>query len=157
MRRKDKEITDFKQIEDILLKGRFCHIAMASGDDPYMITVNYGYKDNCIFFHSAPDGQKLEMIRKNPKVCFMIYADDKLVKGENPCNDWSVRYRSIIGYGKAVFLRTSEEKIEGLTVLMEHYSKEGVFEFSVENLKKTTVVKIEIMTITGKVSGYDKE
>jgi nitroimidazol reductase NimA-like FMN-containing flavoprotein (pyridoxamine 5'-phosphate oxidase superfamily) len=157
MRRKDKEITDIKQSEDILCRGRFCHLAMASGDDPYIVTVNYGYKDNCIYFHSAPGGQKLDMIKNNPKVCFMIYVDDVLIGGKDPCNDWTMKYRSVIGYGTATFLKTEAEKIEGLTLLMEHYSKKISFEFDKVNLRKTTVVKIEIETITGKVSGYEKE
>jgi len=154
MRRKDKEITDIRQMEDILNKGKFCHVAMASGDEPYLITVNYGYKNDCLYFHSAPDGQKIEMIRKNPNVCFMIYSDEQLVSGENPCKDWSMKYRSVIGYGKATILKNPLEKTKGLNILMEHYSKKGPFEFSEKNLEDTTVIKINIEKISGKISGY---
>jgi nitroimidazol reductase NimA-like FMN-containing flavoprotein (pyridoxamine 5'-phosphate oxidase superfamily) len=124
MRRKDKEITDIRQIEDILNKGKFCHVAMASGDEPYLVTVNYGYKNNCIYFHSAPDGQKIEMIRKNPNVCFMIYSDDQLVSGDYPCKDWSVKYRSVIGYGKAIILKNPVEKTQGLNILIRTWKKQ---------------------------------
>jgi len=154
MRRKDKEITDTRQIEDILNKGKFCHISMANMDEAYMVTVNYGYKKNCLYLHSAPDGQKIDMIRKNPKVCFMVYADDQIVSGENPCRDWSMKYRSVVGFGKAIILKNLEEKAEGLNILMDHYSKTGPFEFIKKNLEETIVVKIEIERITGKVSGY---
>jgi nitroimidazol reductase NimA-like FMN-containing flavoprotein (pyridoxamine 5'-phosphate oxidase superfamily) len=157
MRRKDKEITDTRQIEDILNKGKFCHISMTNKDEPYLVTVNYGYKNNSIYFHSAPDGQKIDMIRKNPKVCFMVYTDDQIVSGENPCRDWSVKYRSVIGYGKATILENPVEKLQGLNILMEHYSKKGSFDFNEKNLEETIVVKIEIEKISGKVSGYDKE
>jgi hypothetical protein len=153
MRRKDKEITDIRQIEDILHNGKFCHIAMASRDDPYMVTVNYGYKDNCIYFHSAPDGQKLDMIRNNPKVCFMVFVDDILVEGDNPCRDWSMKYRSVIGFGKAIIINNPDEKAAGLNILMDHYVKRGPFEFNEKNLAETAVIKIEIEKITGKVSG----
>ena len=141
-------------MEDILNKGKFCHVAMASGDEPYLITVNYGYKNDCLYFHSAPDGQKIEMIRKNPNVCFMIYSDEQLVSGENPCKDWSMKYRSVIGYGKATILKNPLEKTKGLNILMEHYSKKGPFEFSEKNLEDTTVIKINIEKISGKISGY---
>jgi hypothetical protein len=154
MRRKDKEITDTRQIEDILNKGKFCHISMAKMDEPYLVTVNYGYMKNCIYFHSAPEGQKIDMIRKNPKVCFMVYTDDKIVPGENPCRDWSMKYRSVVGSGKAIILKNPEEKDEGLNILMDHYSKKGPFEFNEKNLEETIVVKIEIEKISGKVSGY---
>src|SRR4030043_1564121 len=153
MRRKDKEITDIRQIEDIIKKGKFCHVAMASGDEPYLVTVNYGYKNDCLYFHSAPDGQKIEMIRKNPNVCFMIYSDDQLVSGENPCEDWAMKYRSVIGYGKAIILENPVKKAEGLNILMAHYSKKGPFEFSEKNLEDTTLIKINIEKISGKISG----
>jgi nitroimidazol reductase NimA-like FMN-containing flavoprotein (pyridoxamine 5'-phosphate oxidase superfamily) len=154
MRRKDKELTDIRQAEDILNMGRLCHIAMANGDEPYLVTVNYGYKSGCIYFHSAPEGRKIEMIRNNPNVCFMIYSDDLLVPGENPCKDWSMKYRSVIGYGKATILKNHVEKTEGLNILMEHYSKKGPFKFGAKNLEETTVVKIDIENISGKISGY---
>ena len=87
---------------------------MTNKDEPYLVTVNYGYKKNCLYFHSAPDGQKIDMIRKNPNVCFMVYTDDQIVSGENPCKDWSVKYRSVIGYGKASILKDPGEKTEGI-------------------------------------------
>jgi uncharacterized protein len=154
MRRKDKEITDQKHIHEILKNGKLCHIAMVNGGEPYMVTVNYGYKDGCIYFHSAPEGRKIETIRENPKVCFMVYTDEQIISGENPCKDWSMKYRSIIGYGKATILENPIEKAEGLNILMDHYSNKGPFKFNEKNLKETTVVKIEIEEINGKVSGY---
>jgi nitroimidazol reductase NimA-like FMN-containing flavoprotein (pyridoxamine 5'-phosphate oxidase superfamily) len=154
MRRRDKEIKDKDQIKNILIKGRLCQIAMAHGDEPYLVAINYGYKNNCIYFHSAPEGRKIEMIRKNPKVCFMIYTDEQLVTGENPCKDWSMKYKSVIGYGKAIILENLLEKAEGLNIMMEHYSINGPFEFNEKNLEETTVVKIEIEEMSGKVSGY---
>jgi nitroimidazol reductase NimA-like FMN-containing flavoprotein (pyridoxamine 5'-phosphate oxidase superfamily) len=154
MRRKDKEITDIRQIEDILNKEKLCHMAMANGDEPYMVTFNYGYKKNCIYFHSAPEGQKIDMVRKNHKVCFMVYTDEQIVSGENPCKDWSMKYKSVMGFGKATILENPVKKAEGLNILMEHYSKKGPFEFSEKNLEETTVIKIEIEKISGKVSGY---
>lgn len=156
MRRKDKE-TDIKQAEKILIRGRLCHIAMAYENEPYMVTVNYGYKSGCIYFHSANEGQKIEMIRNNPNVCFMIIIDDQLVPGEDPCRDWSMKYKSVIGFGQAAILKKKKEKEEGLNILMEHYTNKGPFEFNEKNLEETIVVKIEIKTISGKISGYKEQ
>ena len=153
MRRKDKE-TDIRQTEEILIRGRLCHIAMACENEPYLVTVNYGYKSGSIYFHSAPEGRKIEMIRANPNICFMVMIDDQLVSGDNPCKDWSMNYRSVIGYGKATILRKLSEKIEGLNILMEHYTNGGPFKFSEKELEETTVVKIQIKEISGKISGY---
>ena len=84
----------------------------------------------------------------------MVYTDEQIVSGENPCKDWSMKYRSVIGYGKAIILKNPMEKAEGLNILMAHYSKKGPFEFSEKNLEETTVIKIGIDEITGKISGF---
>jgi len=84
MKRKDKEIVDIKEIENILEQGILCSIAFTDGTEPYLVTVNYGYREGCIFFHSAKEGKKMDLIRKNPKVCFQVVVDDELiVKGES--------------------------------------------------------------------------
>lgn len=129
---------------------------MADGNEPYLVTVNYGYRDNAIYFHSAPEGRKIEMIRKNPNVCFMIYTDDQLVSGENPCSDWSMKYRSVTGSGKATILENPDEKAEGLDILMGQYTKDGPFEFNDKNLRETAVIKIEIEKILAKGSGMNR-
>jgi nitroimidazol reductase NimA-like FMN-containing flavoprotein (pyridoxamine 5'-phosphate oxidase superfamily) len=155
MRRNDKEITDWQKIEDILKKGKLCHIAMADGNKPYLVTVSYGYRDNTVYFHSASEGKKIGWLRKNPRVCFMIYTDEALVTGENPCRDWSMKYKSVIGYGKVRFLNNPEEKAEGLNIIMAQYTKNGPFTFSEKNLEETAVIKIEIEEISAKGSGYE--
>ena len=50
LRKKEKEITDRKELEEILQKAEICRIALVDGDTPYIVPVNYGYKDNKIYF-----------------------------------------------------------------------------------------------------------
>ena len=45
MRRKEKEITDKNQIEKILEESPVCRLAMVDGDKPYMVPMNFGYRD----------------------------------------------------------------------------------------------------------------
>jgi len=125
---------------------------MADGNESYLVTINYGYRDNVIYFHSAPEGKKVDWLRKNPHVCFMIYIDDELVTGENPCRDWTMKYKSVIGYGKVSILKDPEEKADGLNIIMAQYTKNGPFEFSEKNLEEIVVIKIEIAEISAKVS-----
>ena len=127
---------------------------MADRNEPYLVTVNYGYRDNTIYFHSAQEGKKIDWLRKNPRVCFMIYIDDELVKGENPCRDWSMKYKSMIGYGHAYLIDDPAEKEIGFNVLMSQYTGQKSFIFEEKNLKETAVIKIEIEEISVKQSGY---
>ena len=153
MRRSDKEITDSKLIEDILQRSRVCHIATTSDTHyPYLFTVNYGFRDNKIYFHSAPEGKKIELIKQDPWVCFQVVTDIQMITGENPCKDWSMNYKSVTGYGWAGVVSDPKEKIEGLNILMEHYTNKGPFTFTEKNLEETAVVRIVIDKMTAKGS-----
>jgi len=154
MRREDKETIDQRKIEEILKNGILCHIAMADENNPYLVTVNYGYRDNTIYFHSSHEGKKIAWIIKNPHVCFMIYMNDELVTGENPCSDWTMKYKSVIGYGHAYLLDDPAEKEKGLNILMAQYTDQKPCIFDKNNLNKTAVIKIDIEKISAKISGY---
>ncbi len=64
------ELTN-KQIEALLeqqVTGRLgCHHRGLT----YVVPINYVYKDGVVYAHSGP-GKKIEIMRKNPKVCFEV-------------------------------------------------------------------------------------
>jgi len=47
-------------------------LCLSRADEPYGVMLSYAYLDGQIVFHSALKGQKLEFIRKNPRVCFVV-------------------------------------------------------------------------------------
>lgn len=153
MRRKDKEIEDKELIEVILRRASICRIALSENDVPYIVPLCFGHKDNFLYFHSAKEGRKIDMIRKNNNVCFEIEIDTELVAAENPCN-WSMKYYSIIGFGKAFLVEDTEEKREALDIIAEHYSGKSSSEFPETALHNVAVIKVKIETMTGKKSGY---
>ena len=152
MRRKDQEITDIDEIEGVIKKAISCRIGLADDDAPYIVPVCFGYKRNALYFHGALEGQKVELIKKNNNICFEIETDVEVVKAKKPC-DWTMKYRSVIGVGRAHFLEGDEEKSHGLGVIVRHYT-EGDFTFPKETLDKITVVRVDIESITGRKSGY---
>ena len=154
MRRKDKEITDINEKIAIIDKCKICRIGLSKDNRPYIIPLNYGYdfKDNLLtlFFHSATEGKKIEMIKNNNQACFEIDCDTKLIEAENPCNH-GYAFKSIIGFGKIFFLENTEEKIDGLNKIMKHQTeKETAYAFSQEALNKVVVYKIIVEDFTGK-------
>jgi len=74
------------------------------------------------------------------------------VKTEEPCS-WTMKYKSVIGVGRAYILESNEEKTHGLRVIMKHYS-EDEFSFPKSKLDSVLVVRVNIESITGKQSGY---
>jgi len=150
MRRKEKEITDLKEIEKILQESTVCRLAMVDEDKPYMVPLNFGYRDGYLFFHSAKEGRKIDVIQKNPNVCFEVDQLIKFKKAKTAC-DWGVEYKSVIGSGRAQLLDKLDEKIAALNVIMSHYS-DRVFDYPDEALEKTLVFKVKIDRMTGKQS-----
>ncbi len=148
MRRNDREITDRDEIAAILAEATVCHIGLAGDDGPYVVPVSFGYEDGSVYFHTAPAGKKLAMLEKDPRCCFEVDICDQVVRNDSPCS-WGVRYRSVIGYGRAEILRNPEEKGHGLNSIMQHYGG-GTHEFSEQDLGQVTVIRIAVDTMTGK-------
>lgn len=148
MRRKDREITDRAEIESILNEATVCRIALADGGEPYIVPLSFGYEDGSVYIHSAPEGKKIAMLGKNPHCCFEVDICDQVIRGDKPCS-WGMRYRSVIGYGRAEILNDADEKRHGLNCIMEHYGG-GTHEFSDRDLGSVTVIRIRIESMTGK-------
>ena len=152
MRREDKEIKDNNVIESIIKRAIVCRIAFSENNIPYIVPVIFGYKDNCLYFHSAMEGKKIDIIKQNNNVCFEFDIDQELVKSKNSCS-CSMKYYSVIGFGKAFFIDDIEEKRMALNIIMKHYSI-NTFEYSKNVIDNTAIIKVEIDSMTGKISGY---
>jgi nitroimidazol reductase NimA-like FMN-containing flavoprotein (pyridoxamine 5'-phosphate oxidase superfamily) len=109
MRRDDREINDCLEVELILQHASVCRIGLAVGDEPYIIPVSFGYENRTIYFHSALAGKKISMLKKNSRCCFEVDQVDNLIRGERPC-DWGMRYRSVIGFGRAIFIEDARRR-----------------------------------------------
>ena len=151
MRKKEKEITDIAEIEDVLGRASVCRLGLCENDQPYVVPLCFGYKDKTLYFHCAGQGKKLDIIRNNNNVCFEADIDCEIVKADNPC-DWTMKYKSVIGFGKAELIEDDESKRNALDIIMQHYTQ-GPFEYPQGPMQKTKVIKVEIETMTGKKSG----
>lgn len=151
MRRKDREITDFNALTDIIDKCDCCRIAINDDTFPYIVPMNFGLsKDNnkiTLYFHCANEGKKLDLIRKNPNVSFEMDTKHILVKGETAC-DYSMDFESVCGTGIAEFV---EEKQFALNQIMNKFTKKDNYSFSQKDLEFVTVFKITATQITGKI------
>jgi nitroimidazol reductase NimA-like FMN-containing flavoprotein (pyridoxamine 5'-phosphate oxidase superfamily) len=154
LRRKDREVTEKSVIDKIINEAEFCRIALSNGNEPYIIPMNFGYKDNCVYLHSAKEGKKLDILKINNNVCFQVESQVELVKSENPC-EWSTRYYCVIGFGIASIIDDIDEKRRALDIIMEKYTKKPVHEYSENALNKMLAIKVELNSITCKKAGYN--
>lgn len=153
MRRKDREITDFKEQLEILEQCDVCRICLNDESGyPYILPLNFGAKVSgdkvTLYFHGAREGYKYNLITKDNRAsfevdcCHEVYSD----KERGYC---TFNYKSLIGHGRICIVEDDTEKIEGLTILTDHYHTEH-FEFNPAAIPRTTVIKLEVESITGK-------
>ena len=152
MRRKDREIENINDIETIIAKADVCRIAMIDGDEPYIVALNFGYKSGnpaCLYFHCANEGRKINIIKKNNKVCFQMDIDHELITAEKACG-YTMKFKSVVGLGKIYPVENKQEKIEGLHYIMKQYSEREGFTYEEKMLDVTTVLRLEVSEITAK-------
>ncbi|MBW1720585.1 MAG: pyridoxamine 5'-phosphate oxidase family protein [Deltaproteobacteria bacterium] len=153
MRRKEKEIKDRSLLEEILQKALVCRLALSDGSRPYVVPLCFGYRENTLYFHSGMTGMKIEILKKNNKVCFETEIGVEVVRSEKPCK-WSMHFMSVIGFGTAAIILEPEGKREALDIILSHYSGEdGPFDYADETIDKTVIIQVDIDSMTGKSSG----
>lgn len=150
MRRRERQITETVEIEAVLTRAKVCRLAMVDGTQPYMVPLCFGYWEKSLYLHSAAEGRKLDLLRKNPRVCFEVDEVSAIRTAEAACN-WSMAYASVVGRGTAVFLADPEEKRRAMEIICRHYGAQTTG-FTAASLKRVAVLRVDIHAITGKRS-----
>ncbi len=152
MRRKDREVTNLDEIRDIIEKCKVCHLAMVDNGMPYVIPLNFGYiiADNLLtlFFHSAKEGRKINILKANNQVCFEMTCEGKSLNIENPCNS-GYYFESVHGFGQVEFIEDVDEKCHALTLLAKHQLNQD-FVFTENQANSVCVFKVVSQDFTGK-------
>lgn len=152
MRRKDREITELKEIIAIMKACDSMSLALCDEDYPYVVPLNFGFlveNDKVmIYFHGADAGKKMALIRKNPKVAFTMHCNHLLVEGEKSC-DYSFNYRSVCGKGEVHILEEAEKR-QALEYLMRQYAPEKKNIYDEKVIEATAVCCISVTELTGK-------
>lgn len=152
MRKKEREITSIDEIEAIIGRCDVCRIALTDENTPYIVTMNFGYSGGVqkkLFFHSAGEGRKIDILKKNNHVCFEMDTDHDLMSSRDAC-DFSMKYSSVVGWGDIFIISDDKERKEGLDSVMKHYTNREEFTYKQNVFNRTTILKLEIKTMTGK-------
>ena len=124
-------------------------LAMTVDDQRYALPLNHAYKDGRLYFHCANAGRKLDAIRANPNVAYVVntYYGDSVQRAEAmKCHG---HWESVIAYGKARVVTEPEELIRTFRMYMAHYGR-GDYQHGDELLQKTNVIVIEVERMTAR-------
>ena len=148
MRRKDREISDWQEIFNILLSCDTVRIGMTG---PYIVPVSFGadMADGkiVIYFHCAVEGQKIDLLKADNHVCIEA---DRFIRTEPTDHGITTRYESVIGRGTCEFLQDGNEIIYGLKTITDHYGYPDYDLSHCRALEHVVVGKIVLDEITGK-------
>lgn len=152
---KNKVIASKEEMKAVIRKCQTCCISMVDPEGkPYVIPMNYGFQDDVVFFHGAQKGKKVDVLQHQQDVCIVFSTDHQLryVNEEVACS-WSMRYRSVIVYGKAEFVDDLKDKVDCLNIIMANYSDRS-FEYNDPAVREVMVFKVKVQKMDGRSYGY---
>jgi uncharacterized protein len=63
------------EIDDLLARSRYGHLACSQNDQPYVVPIYFAYDKPDIYVYTTA-GLKSEMIARNPKICLQVEEID---------------------------------------------------------------------------------
>jgi nitroimidazol reductase NimA-like FMN-containing flavoprotein (pyridoxamine 5'-phosphate oxidase superfamily) len=148
LRREDRRLDDAAAMA-LLKRGEYGILSTSDKDNtPYGIPVNYVVMEDCIFFHCATEGQKLDNITSNKGVSFCVVGKTELIPEK-----FATRYESVVVSGAADLIDESVLKKKALQALVAKYAPDHILagDAYIDKLKdQTAVVRIQIEKLAGK-------
>ena len=113
----EREMREEKDLQAILKEGKYAMIAMCRNNEPYVVTLSYGYdsKTDVLYLHSPISGLKLDILKENSSVCATVIEDRGYQTGR--CTH---SYRSVVLFGTMAVIEDPEEKINGMKIMLKH-------------------------------------
>jgi len=147
LRREDRAISE-EEAMAILNRVEYGVLSTVSENGkPYGVPLNFCIVDNCIYFHSAVEGQKIDNIKQNKSVSFCTVGRTEILPDK-----FGTIYESVIVTGEVeeVFELDKQRGLEGL---LYKYSPDFIDQGKkyIDTLRdKTRVFKITINSLSGK-------
>jgi len=122
---------------------------------PYVLPMNFGYAGGVVYLHSAPEGKKVDILRNNSNVCLAFSTDHELrSQSEDVACSYSMKYRSVLVYGKVEFISEPSEKRRVLNIIMKQYTGRDDFKYNDPAIRNVLVYKVVAEKIEARAYGY---
>ena len=132
-----------------ILRGEKRGVLAVSGDMgyPYTVPMNFVYDGGCIYFHSAPQGHKLDALRSCDKASFCVLSEDGVSD-----DGWSYYVNSVVAFGRLSEISDEADKLEKLRLLgHKYFPTEDMTENDItKNAARCVVLALNIEHMTGK-------
>jgi nitroimidazol reductase NimA-like FMN-containing flavoprotein (pyridoxamine 5'-phosphate oxidase superfamily) len=151
LRRKEKEVVDSEELIIPLRKAAHITLAFCGNNEPYLVTLNHGYdeEENCIYFHCASEGKKIDLLNMNPTVWGQALIDNGYQQGS--CDHL---YHTTQFKGRVSFIDDLNKKEHALRLMIRKLDENPKFIFKnqlkPDSIRKVLIGRIEIYYMSGK-------
>jgi nitroimidazol reductase NimA-like FMN-containing flavoprotein (pyridoxamine 5'-phosphate oxidase superfamily) len=150
LRRKDRQINDKTELKRILKTTKYVTVALSMNNQPYLVSLSHGYDEirNCLYFHCAKVGKKIDYIKSNNSVWGQALMDRGYAEGK--CDHL---FASIHFQGKITFVKDTKEKQKAIECMIRQLDKNPkaiIARLKPERLKAVNIGRIDIEEMTGK-------
>lgn len=129
-------------------------VALSTGTDtPYCLPLSLVRVGDSLYFHTAKEGRKIDLLRQNPRVCVTFVGGD--IPAYVDAGYYTTYFQSVIAEGTAVEVTEDAEKVDALRALCQKLTPDAMtgdhFDKAVEkSLSVTGIWRIDLDNISGK-------
>jgi nitroimidazol reductase NimA-like FMN-containing flavoprotein (pyridoxamine 5'-phosphate oxidase superfamily) len=133
---------------EMVIQGTYVGtLVMCDDNIPYAVPMNHAFVDGKLYFHCAVRGRKIDMIKQNPNVTYVISKNagtaDTSGAGK-PCHG---PWESLIAYGTARVVEDLDEKSSAFRTFMEYYGTSD-FRMNDQARTQTSAIVIDVTSMT---------
>ncbi len=150
---KTREHKDQSYIDSVIKDCDICFVGVVTHEGPYVIPMNFGYRDGKLFLHSAQEGTAVEALEADPRVSICFCKGGELVyQHKDVACSYSMHSTSVVVKGRVTFIEDLNSKREALDIMMDNYT-DTPFTYSEPALRNVKVWEIVIEEMTCKEFG----
>ncbi len=147
---KERSWMNEQDVKRLLSSAWVGRLGLSVEDEPYVVPVNFCYKEGKIFIHGRAYGRKISYIKRNPEVCFEV----------DECNS-DGSWESVIVFGHAKLSNESDLRLQVMKELFQKLARKNPRDSRVKRparggrLAKSDVCicEIEVYQMTGRMGG----
>lgn len=144
-----KRTDDPALAEELLDHCMFATLSLTLPDgSPYGIPISPVRQGNCLYFHCAVRGKKLDAMRAQPRICISCVGRAEVLPGK-----FDIGFQSAVAFGTAEEVTGETEKIAALRLICEKYCPDDLWDIQRvldRYLPHTGIWKLTLDTITTK-------
>lgn len=161
----NRACTDEKQIKQFLEGAQTAFLGLVDQHMPYVIPLNYVYKDGSFYFHGANEGRKIDILTNNRNACITISENYGTMVDPIPA-EIDTAYISVVANGLVEFVTDLNEATAAMQAMLDKYvpdyyqaplSKKHIEKYQSSLGSKTLVLKVKPTSITVKENKLNKQ